>query len=191
MKGSSVSANISSCNFSPGRRPITLYFTGDLFIGDVGQNTWEEINFQPANSNGGENYGWNHMEGYENFKNFAKIQDSSTPIYIYPNDANIIKVLLGWDEDETFGCSVTGGYVYRGKNFPSLWGHYIFGDYCTGRIWSFKYQDKEVSEYKELTELINLANGEHTPYISSFGEDLNGELYLIDYSGDIYKMGQK
>jgi hypothetical protein len=67
----------------------------------------------------------------------------------------------------------------------------VFGDYCTGRIWSFKYQNNELSEFKELTKNINLANGEHTPYISSLGEDLNGELYMIDYSGDIYKIGRK
>ena len=165
--------------------------TGDLYMGDVGQHTWEEINFQPANSNGGENYGWNHMEGMSTFEDFSEIQDSISPIYVYPNDANIIKVLLGWDEDDTYGCSVTGGYVYRGKAIPSLFGHYVFGDYCTGKIWSFKYQNNELSEFKDLTENINLANGEHTPYVSSFGEDLNGELYIIDYSGDIYKIGGK
>jgi len=165
--------------------------TGDLYMGDVGQHTWEEINFQPANSQGGENYGWNHMEGMSTFEDFSEIQDAISPIYVYPNDANIIKVLLGWDEDDTFGCSVTGGYVYRGKSIPSLFGHYVFGDYCTGRIWSFKYQNNELSEFNELTKNINLANGEYTPYISSLGEDLNGELYMIDYSGDIYKIGRK
>ena len=165
--------------------------TGDLYIGDVGQHTWEEINFQSANSNGGENYGWNQMEGMSMFEDFSNVQESISPVYVYPNDANIIKVLLGWDEDDTFGCSVTGGYVYRGKAIPSLFGHYVFGDYCTGKIWSFKYQNNELSEFKDLTENINLANGEHTPYISSFGEDLNGELYIIDYSGDIYRIGRK
>ena len=165
--------------------------TGDLYMGDVGQHTWEEINFQPSNSNGGEDYGWNHMEGMSPFEDFSELQESISPIYVYPNDANIIKVLLGWDEDDTYGCSVTGGYVYRGKAVPSLFGHYIFGDYCTGKIWSFKYQNNELSEFKDLSESINLANGEHTPYVSSFGEDLNGELYIIDYSGDIYKIGGK
>jgi len=165
--------------------------TGDLYLGDVGQWNWEEINFQLASSKGGENYGWNHMEGLNTFEDYSKIHDATPPIYVYPNDANIIKVLLGWDDEDRFGCSVTGGYVYRGTSVPSLVGHYLFSDYCTGKIWSFKYQNQEISEYKELTDHINLANGEHTPYISSFGEDLNGELYMVDYSGDIYKIGYK
>ena len=105
--------------------------------------------------------------------------------------SKIRTVLLGWDEDDTFGCSVTGGYVYRGGVIPSLFGHYVFGDYCTGKIWSFKYQDQQVSEFKELTEDINIADGEHTSYISSLGEDTKGELYFVDYSGDIYKIGRK
>ena len=163
----------------------------DLYIGDVGQHTWEEINFQYADSKGGENYGWNHMEGFTTFEEFSEIDDAIPPIYVYPNDANIIKVLLGWDENDTFGCSVTGGYVYRGEAIPSLFGHYVFGDYCTGKIWSFKYQNQQVSEFKELTEDINIADGEHTSYISSLGEDANGELYFVDYSGDIYKIGRK
>jgi len=165
--------------------------TGDLYIGDVGQHTWEEINFQYANSKGGENYGWNNMEGFTPFEEFSKIDNAIPPIYVYPNDANIIKVLLGWDENDTFGCSVTGGYVYRGGEIPSLFGHYVFSDYCTGKIWSFKYQNQQVSEFEELTENINIAGGEHTPYISSLGEDTKGELYFVDYSGDIYKIGRK
>ncbi len=165
--------------------------TGDLYMGDVGQHTWEEINFQAADSKGGENYGWNHLEGMTTFEDFSEIEDATLPIYVYPNDANIIKVLLGWDEDDTYGCSVTGGYVYRGKEIPSLFGHYIFSDYCTGKIWSFKYQNQQVSEFKELTEDINIADGEHTPYISSLGEDEKGELYIVDYNGDVYKIGFK
>ena len=159
-------------------------------MGDVGQHTWEEINFQPASSKGGENYGWNHMEGLNTFEDYSEIHNATPPIYVYPNDANIIKVLLGWDDEDRFGCSVTGGYVYRGTSIPNLVGHYLFADYCTGKIWSFKYQSQKITEYRELTEIINLADGEHTPYISSFGEDLNGELYIVDYSGDIYKIGR-
>ena len=107
---------------------------------------------------------------------------------MYPNDANIIKVLLGWDDDDRFGCSITGGYVYRGTSIPSLIGHYLFADYCTGRIWSFKYENELISNFQELTKLINLKNGTRTIYISSFGQDLNGELYILDYNGVVYQL---
>ena len=162
--------------------------TGDMYIGDVGQNSWEEINFQPVSSSGGENYGWNHYEGDSLYVQKEKIPNAVTPIYVYPNNANIVKVLLGWKEEDVRGCSVTGGYVYRGSKIPSLYGHYIFADYCTGRIWSFKYADKELSDFKELTNSINLENGKKTIYISSFGEGSNGELYIIDYSGTVYQI---
>jgi len=162
--------------------------TGDMYIGDVGQYSWEEINFQPSSSNGGENYGWNHYEGDSLYVQKEEIPNAIMPIYIYPNNANIVKVLLGWKEDDVRGCSVTGGYVYRGSEVELLSGHYIFADYCTGRIWSFKYQNEKRSNFKELTNLINLANGKKTIYISSFGEDLDGELYIIDYSGTIYQI---
>ena len=165
--------------------------TGDMYIGDVGQNSWEEINFQPSNSFGGENYGWNQYEGLDKFSDDIKINDSISPIHVYPNNANIYKVILGWDEDNVFGCSITGGYVYNGNNIKSLIGYYLFADYCTGRIWAFQYINNQIQNFKELTNDINLAKGKGTIYISSFGEDLNGELYIIDYTGDIYKLENK
>ena len=165
--------------------------TGDMYIGDVGQNSWEEINFQPSNSFGGENYGWNQYEGLDKFSDDIKINDSISPIHVYPNNANIYKVILGWDEDNVFGCSITGGYVYNGNNIKSLIGYYLFADYCTGRIWAFRYINNQIQNFKELTNDINLAKGKGTIYISSFGEDLNGELYIIDYTGDIYKLENK
>ena len=67
-------------------------------------------------------------------------------------------------------------------------GYYLFADYCTGRIWAFQFVNSQVQNLKELTEDINLGNGEDTIYISSFGEDANGELYIIDYGGDIYRL---
>ena len=162
--------------------------TGDLYIGDVGQNSWEEINFQSASSSGGENYGWNHYEGDSIFNEGEEIDDVTMPIYVYPNNANIVKVLLGWKEEDVHGCSVTGGYVYRGSSINSLKGHYLFADYCTGRIWSFKYKNQEISNFQELTKSINLEGGTRTIYISSFGQDLNGELYILDYNGIVYQL---
>ena len=160
-------------------------------MGDVGQNSWEEINFQSYLSKGGENYGWNHYEGDSLYIDKKEISNVVMPIYVYPNNANIIKVLLGWKEDGARGCSVTGGYVYRGDLIPELKGRYLFGDYCTGRIWSFKYDNKNIVDFKDLTETINVNDGNKTIYISSFGQDLNGELYVINYSGTIYKLINK
>ena len=74
---------------------------------------------------------------------------------------------------------------------PELRGRYLFGDYCTGRIWSFKYENKNIVDFEDLTELININDGNKTVYISSFGQDLNGELYIIDYGGKIYKLINK
>ncbi len=97
--------------------------TGDLFIADVGQNIWEEVNFQPANSSGGENYGWDIMEGMHCFSDDACDSSGTVlPIYDY--------------QHENGRCSITGGYVYRGQQFPALTGNYFFGDYCTGEIWA-------------------------------------------------------
>ncbi len=165
--------------------------TGDLYIGDVGQNSWEEINFQNATSSGGENYGWNYYEGLEKFNNneYSNKPDKTTkPIYTYSNDANVYKVILGISEIDVSGCSITGGYVYRGSKIPYLYGHYIFSDYCTGRIWSFKYEANQLNSFMDLTEMINIENGEKTIYVSSLGEDADGELYFVDYNGGIFKM---
>ncbi len=162
--------------------------TGDMYIGDVGQHNWEEINFQSSASNGGENYGWNHYEGEDIYNESAPLSNHIKPIHFYPNNANIFKVLLGWGEEDAFGCSVTGGYVYRGNDIPDIQGYYLFADYCTGRIWMFKYEDNEVNNLSEITDIINLEDNKKTIYISSFGEDSNGELYIIDYNGSIYKI---
>ena len=162
--------------------------TGDLYIGDVGQNSWEEINFQSSTSVGGKNYGWNHYEGLNIYNESNDLPDDIKPIYVYPNNANIYKVILGWNEDDVYGCSITGGYVYNGKKIESLQGYYLFADYCTGRIWTFRFIDSKIRNLKELTKDINLGNGEDTIYISSFGEDADGELYIINYSGDIYRL---
>jgi len=137
--------------------------TGDLYIGDVGQGNWEEIDFQPANSPGGENYGWDNMEGFACYEpSSGCITTGMTlPIQVYANAGSP-------------ACSVTGGYVYRGPAFPSLQGIYLYGDYCIGTIWGLQ-RDNGAWVNQQLTD---------TPYnISSFGEDEAGELYLTDLTG--------
>ena len=141
--------------------------TGDLFIADVGQNIWEEISFQPANSPGGENYGWNIMEGN----------------HCYPSPSCQTNGLIPpiFEYDHALGCSVTGGYVYRGQQFPELSGNYFLADYCTGIIWSlFQETDGTWTSHEVLRDTGLL--------IASFGEDVHGELYVIDHNGGIWQI---
>jgi len=163
---------------------------GDLYMGDVGQDEWEEIDYQPYDSPGGLNFGWNIMEGNHCYGGNNKDCDSkemTKPIFEYPNDANYAKTIVGWDQPDMHGCSVTGGYIYRGKNKPDLYGRYFFGDYCTGKVWSLTNNNGTTTLINHTDELLKAMNKTEF-YLSSFGEDEEGELYLIDYSGDIYSI---
>ncbi len=165
---------------------------GDIYYGDVGQNKWEEINYEPYNSKGGVNYGWRVMEASKCYKPEKNCDERglTPPIHEYPNDANYMVILGGGSQINSDGCSVTGGYVYRGEKIKAFNGYYIFGDYCSGNIWTFKVVNNKATELTNRTEEINLANGEFTTYISSFGEDADGELYIVEYNGGIYKINQ-
>ena len=163
---------------------------GDLYMGDVGQNNWEEIDYQAYNSMGGINYGWDIMEGKHCLEEEDLCDKSlyESPIYEYPNNANYMKTLIGVKQSNKDGCSVTGGYVYRGKNIPELYGKYIFGDYCTGKVWSFKNNNGNIQEfYNHSLEILDSMN-KKSFYLSSFGEKYNGELFLVDYSGGLYQI---
>jgi glucose/arabinose dehydrogenase len=143
--------------------------TGDLYIADVGQNIWEEVNFQPAGSTGGENYGWNIMEGTHCFQTESCDQtDLILPVIDYQHGDG--------------SCSVTGGYVYRGQQYLSLYGNYFYGDYCSGKVWSLLRQPDGAWVNNQVFGLQGL-------FISSFGEDVNGELYLLSYGdGVVYQI---
>ncbi len=146
--------------------------TGDLWIGDVGQNAWEEINFQAANSQGGEDYGWRCYEGLASFNSAGCNETYTDPIHVYVNDG------FGG----SIGCSVTGGYVYRGTQFPNLVGHYVFADYCTGRFYTL-YDNMVGMGWTTTTQ----SNSGYS--VSTFGQDNDGELYFADLvSGIIYKI---
>jgi hypothetical protein len=144
--------------------------TGDLWIGDVGQGNWEEIDFQPASSTGGENYGWRCYEGQVtyNIDDCGASADYTFPVYAYESNLPT-------------GCSVTGGYVYRGTSFPLLAGKYIYADYCSGKIWAL---ERNASEEWINTELFD---GPDRRYVA-FGEDETGELYLVSISGEVYQI---
>ena len=164
--------------------------TGDMYIGDVGQYDWEEIDYQPYNSAGGLNFGWNILEGthcYKKNDELCNSKDTVLPIFEYPHDANYLKTLIGWTQADTHGCSVTGGYVYRGKNKPELYGRYFLGDYCTGKVWSLKNTNGGLDIKEHTSELLETMNKKQF-YLSSFGEDEEGELYLIDYFGALYSI---
>ncbi|MCW5848603.1 MAG: PQQ-dependent sugar dehydrogenase [Anaerolineae bacterium] len=132
--------------------------TGDLYIADVGQGEWEEVNFTPAASRGGENYGWKIMEG--------------THCYSPSSGCNTAGLTLPVTEySHDFGCSVTGGYVYRGRLYPHLWGAYLFGDFCSGRLWTL-YRTAEGRWVR--TEMLQAGHD-----IAAFGEDEAGEVYIV------------
>jgi glucose/arabinose dehydrogenase len=144
--------------------------TGDLYIADVGQNQWEEVDFQPADSKGGENYGWNIMEGTHQYSGAAVPEGLMMPFAEYSHAEG--------------GCSISGGYVYRGKALPDLNGIYFFADYCSGKIWSSYRDDAGKWQTNQFMQ---------TNYvISSFGEDAAGELYLLDHgNGAVYRLEAK
>jgi glucose/arabinose dehydrogenase len=150
------------------RNPWRISFdraNGDLWIGDVGQGDWEEIDYLPAGSQGGANFGWSIMEGNHGYDGGAQ------PGLLLP----------AAEYNHDYGCSVTGGYVYRGA-MPEWNGIYLYGDYCTGYIWGTFLSGGTVQN-----QLLFESGGT----ITSFGEDERGELYLASYNGNIYQLVKK
>jgi len=147
------------------RNPWRMSFdraTGDLWIGDVGQNAWEEVDVLRAGQPVGTNFGWNRMEGTHCFQPAKDCEDPSLtpPVSDYGHD---------------LGCTVIGGVVYRGSTQAALVGGYVFGDYCSGRIWAI---DPVGDGYRAPTEV-----GDSRRSLSAFGEDEAGELYAADIDG--------
>jgi glucose/arabinose dehydrogenase len=141
--------------------------TGDLWIGDVGQNAFEEVNFQPAGSAGGENYGWDYFEGTHWHEDEPPADLALVPPAAeYPRD-------LG-------ACAVTGGYVYRGQALPQAVGAYFFADFCSGQIWTLVPAAEGQWQMAAFTD-TDFA-------ISSFGEDEAGELYVVHHGGALYRL---
>ncbi len=138
--------------------------TGDLYIADVGQNQYEEINFLAAETPGGQNYGWNIYEATHPFRG-ELITGATMPVAEY---------------DRSKGCSVTGGYVYRGEDAPALDGYYLYGDYCQGTVWWLTRNE----EGRWDTALLFDTDMQ----ISAFAQDRSGEVYVIDYRGGIYQI---
>ncbi|WP_437595322.1 PQQ-dependent sugar dehydrogenase [Sorangium sp. So ce590] len=155
------------------RNPYRFSFdvcTGDLYIADVGQRLWEEINIEPAGQ-GRKNYGWRLMEGAHCFVPAEDCDPdgiTTPPAAEYAHAGRVI-------ED----CSVTGGYVYRGSRIPWLRGSYFFGDYCSGRIWTLTYEGGVASAPVDRTDDL----GSFGFKVASFGQDGVGEVYVTDFGG--------
>ncbi len=153
--------------------------TGDFWVADVGQNAREEINFQPADSLGGENYGWKCREGLNCFSTDAPcpadclINPFTDPIHEYPHSD---------------GCSITGGVIYRGSAIADLDGTYFFADLCSSRIWSLRYDGTSVQDFTERTAELAPGGGLALDTIVSFGRDGFGEVYICDLDGEIFKI---
>lgn len=156
--------------------------TNDFYIGDVGQNAWEEIHFMPAGQGKGANYGWRLREGLiatpKKKVGGDKPKGAIDPIYVYKHGSG-----------PTEGVSVTGGYVYRGP-IKSLQGQYFFADYANSRIWSFTVKNNQTTHFTDWTQKLN-HKGKKIKSISSFGEDPDGNLLIISYKGSIYQIIEK
>jgi glucose/arabinose dehydrogenase len=148
--------------------------TRDLYIGDVGQGEIEEIDFQPAGSPGGENYGWKMMEGPSCGGGATGNCPAGT---VSCNDPSLVPPILWYDH--SLGCSVTGGYVYRGGRIPNLYGSYIYGDYCSGRLWS----GTKTGDRWTATLLTPRIAG-----LTTFGQGLDGELYVGTQSAGLFRL---
>jgi glucose/arabinose dehydrogenase len=143
--------------------------TRDLYIGDVGEGNWEEVDLRtPAQQRGLNNYGWRVWEGRARYTVGQKVNPRGRlvfPIAVYSHDA---------------GCSITGGYVYRGKAVPSARGRYFYGDYCNGTIWSLRTVKGKLRGLRREPFRV--------PNLSSFGQDPAGELYAVGLGGGLYKL---
>jgi glucose/arabinose dehydrogenase len=152
------------------RNPWRISFdraTGDLWIGDVGQNAYEEIDVVRAGSGGGHNFGWNVTEGFHCYPSGEPCapEGLTPPVTEYGHD---------------LGCSLTGGVVYRGAAHPALVGGYLFADYCSGNVWLIDAAADEVREPRLVLE-----SGRS---ISSFGEDEAGEVYVTDLRSELLRV---
>jgi glucose/arabinose dehydrogenase len=163
--------------------------TGDLFIADVGQDRWEEVDFEPAGSPGGTNYGWRLWEGQHCYNPTSNCTPTPGATPFYPMVTPVVEYSHGTPTpgpsptppgtpDSGYGCSITGGYVYRGVQSPTLQGFYFFADYCSGLIWSLKQVAPGVWQ---MDRIYQYTGGS----LQSFGQTASGELYTIDSAGNV------
>ena len=155
---------------------------GDLYIGDVGQNEWEEIDWVPSTSTGGENYGWRIFEGNHCYDpSPAPMCPATTgftmPVYEYNHSSGT-----------PTGCSVTGGFVYRGCALPDLHGTYFFSDDCSAFIRTFEISGGVVTNEQDRTAALDPPGSQTIDSVVAFGEDARGEIYIADQGGEVFKI---
>jgi hypothetical protein len=135
--------------------------TGSLWIADVGQSAWEEVDFAPGVQSAGMNFGWSRYEGNHVYNAARSAPGAVPPVYEYSHDGG--------------NCSITGGYVYRGSRIANMNGVYLFADFCVGHVFGLAGG--------QVRDLAMSASN-----ISSFGEDLNGDLYVLSLGGGVYRV---
>jgi glucose/arabinose dehydrogenase len=140
--------------------------TGDLWVADVGQNMYEEVNYVPAGEGAGLNFGWNPVEGNHCYLDGCDLTAYYPPVAEYAHGAG--------------DCSITGGYVYRGTAFPPLVGNYFYGDFCSGRLWALFL----TGDGSWVNNEVGAAPGN----LTTFGEGYDGELYLTTRDGTLYRL---
>ncbi len=147
--------------------------TGDLWIADVGQNKWEEVDFEPAGQ-GGRNYGWRIMEGNHCYNPPSGCNQTGLELPIYEYGHSF----------QPFRCSITGGVVYRGRSMATMQGRYFFSDYCSNETWSFRYRNGQVVDFADHSGELSALSG-----VVSFGEDADGEMYVCSAgNGTVYRV---
>lgn len=144
--------------------------SGDLYIGDVGQSLWEEIDFLSAPLAAGVNFGWNYREGAHSYSGIE-----------VPPGLTLVDPVAEYDH--SLGISVTGGYVYRGKSLPEWSGVYLYGDYGSGLIWGLFQDQNGIWQNRVLFQTGTS--------ITSFGEDEAGEIYFVSYDGSLYRLEKR
>ncbi|HET6399209.1 MAG TPA: PQQ-dependent sugar dehydrogenase, partial [Candidatus Thermoplasmatota archaeon] len=137
--------------------------TGDLWVADVGQNEWEEVNVLRSGRQAGANLGWDKFEGRQRFEQ-GDAPGHVPPVHVYSHAGG--------------RCSVTGGFVYRGSAIPGLAGQYVFGDYCSGEVWAL-----DAARPREAHLLLRVDDR-----LASFGEDAAGELYVVGHGGSVHRL---
>ncbi|AUX41470.1 hypothetical protein SOCE26_028830 [Sorangium cellulosum] len=150
--------------------------TGDLYIGDVGQNRYEEVDVVPVDRLAGHNFGWNVVEG------------DGHCLHDLPCSLDgLTRPAIEYSHDD--GCSITGGFVYRGAELPELDGVYFYADYCTALVRSFRWKDGRATEPTSWKRILDPENA--LSRLTSFGEDARGELYLLSQDGEIYRFTRR